>query len=126
MGKHQDQAKKFIEKTLLDIKKNYERYNFNYRIIKIHGGQYQESGLPDLMILTNYGNFWVELKSDSKNDIASPLQKYNIENLKQYNFITAFVYSNGTVSSGTSTMAIDVFFEFFIKTNIENAMIFSD
>ena len=67
------------------------------RFIKIHGSQYQEAGLPDLMILLGFLchgadqlSFWVEVKRDWK-DEPSDLQKYNVKNLKWYGYYTGFI-----------------------------------
>ncbi|HDY89527.1 MAG TPA: hypothetical protein ENH82_15625 [bacterium] len=76
-----------------------------FRFIKIHGSQYQETGLPDLMILCDgiidlnqsvlfqqrqMPNFWIEIKRDW-NDTPTNLQLYNVQDLRQYQFITGFM-----------------------------------
>lgn len=74
------------------------------RFIKIHGSQYQEAGLPDLMILCDgivdprqsvlfqrqMPNFWVEIKRDW-GDTPTNLQLYNAQDLGGYQFVTGFV-----------------------------------
>ena len=84
--------KQNIELIKKIFKKKYP--GLKIRFIKIHGSQYQESGLPDLMILVS-GEiinriYWVEIKRDWK-DEPLLLQKYNIKNLRLYGFRTAFI-----------------------------------
>ena len=84
----------YIKKLLLDLEyfKDLHTRNSNHvpRFIKIHGSNFQENGLPDIMILTPHVNFWLELKRDWK-DHPSAIQKYNILSLAQYGFVTGFV-----------------------------------
>jgi len=69
------------------------------RFIKIHGGRYQETGLPDLMVLISFnegGNarYWLEIKRNWK-DEPSDLQKFNIQDLREFGFITGYVVGDG-------------------------------
>lgn len=78
--------------------------HIDFRFIKIAGSQYQENGLPDLLILCNgyvdpnqsplfqvrMPNHWFEIKRDW-NDAPTALQKYNIKHLRHYNYVTGFV-----------------------------------
>lgn len=65
--------------------------NDDIRVIKIHGGQYQEAGLPDFMLLVGKKyKFWLEAKSSWK-DEPSQIQKHNIKNLRDHGFITGYV-----------------------------------
>ena len=92
--------------------------NNRVRFIKIHGGQYQQAGLPDLMILVNRQHFWLELKRDPS-DIPTEIQSYNCERLAIQGFITGFVFakdkdlwytSNWRKNTMYNPMPFDVFF----------------
>jgi hypothetical protein len=80
------------------IKKTFDNLfaGESIRYIKIHGGQYQESALPDLMILiSNHPGskeykLWIEIKRDWK-DKPSPLQEFNIKDLRNYKYITGYI-----------------------------------
>jgi len=57
----------------------------DFRIIKIHGSKFQESGLLDLIILireplNSRRKVWIEIKRNWKDD-PTPLQKWNIMSL---------------------------------------------
>lgn len=64
------------------------------RFIKIHGSKYQESGLPDILCAIKRTrktiNIWLEVKRNWK-DKPTPLQIYNIKDLRNRNFFTGFV-----------------------------------
>lgn len=63
------------------------------RVIKIHGGRYQERGLPDLLVLTpgwTIPNIWLEIKN-SWDDKPTSLQSFHIKNLREYGFVTCYV-----------------------------------
>ena len=62
----------------------------NMRFIKIHGSKYQESGLPDLKIEVDKMHFWLEIKRDWQDD-PTPIQKWNIVDLRKHGYITGFV-----------------------------------
>lgn len=79
------------DKTLRILKKLFNEHPpMCVRFIKIHGGRYQEAGLPDILILTANKNFWLEIKRDWS-DKPSSLQTWNITTLRQYGFITGYV-----------------------------------
>lgn len=81
------------------IKKIFKEHykNCKIRFIKIHGSQYQESGLPDLMILVkpmvHYKKYWLEIKRDWK-DTPTALQEFNIKDLRNFGYITGFISGN--------------------------------
>lgn len=63
----------------------------NVRTIKIHGGTYQEQGLPDLMLLVRGGPcFWLEAKQTWQQR-PTALQQHNVESLREFGFITGYV-----------------------------------
>ena len=61
-----------------------------------HGSKYSVVGLPDLLILTPKVNFWLELKRD-KRDEPRIVQKYWVEHLRRFGFVTGFVYYDNGV-----------------------------
>lgn len=93
-------------KTIKMIKDTFDDYIIKnktkvarIRYLKIHGGSYQEKGLPDLMVLLNMFAskkrrckelYWFEIKN-SWSDIPSALQQYNIREFRSYGFITGYV-----------------------------------
>ena len=83
----QNQNIKLIKKVFINHFKNDK-----IRFIKIHGGRFQESGLPDMMILVKSRQlkFWLEVKRDW-NDTPSKIQQYNIADLRLAGFITGYV-----------------------------------
>jgi hypothetical protein len=58
--------------------------------INQHGNIYSVVGIPDLLVLTPDGNYWFEIKRDWK-DKPRTVQKWWIERLRLYGFITGFV-----------------------------------
>jgi len=113
----------YIQPKTVKIIKDIFAKNFakeEYRIIKIHGGQYQEKGLPDIMILTNIKDkeplkFWIELKRNWK-DKPSMLQMHNIKNLRKFGFVTGYCVGP-EFKEKWSHFHID--FETYIKAIIE-------
>jgi len=111
--------KKIFEETFPHIK---------FRFIKIHGHRYQESGLPDLMILSDgiidpkqsivfqrqMPNFWFEVKRNWK-DKPDDLQKYNIKYFKCYNFVTGFISGDEFKSSWNDK---PIKFKTYLENNI--------
>jgi hypothetical protein len=85
-------------KTINIVKKIFsESTKFrDMRFIKIHGSQYQESGLPDLLILTitrMYQDrviFWLEVKR-TWIDHPAAIQQFNINDLRYHGFRTGYV-----------------------------------
>ena len=80
----------------------YQHYGKeNCRMIKLHGGRYQEGGLPDIMMLVRtHGEpgktqfheefqFWIEVKRDW-DDEPTALQKHNVKDLSRFGFITGY------------------------------------
>ena len=73
------------------IKRIFDKHLKNVRYIKIAGSQYQENGLPDMMILrTKDRPIWVEVKRDIK-DKPTKLQLWNITDLRNRGVITGFI-----------------------------------
>lgn len=78
--------------TIIRVKRLFSDFfsEEKIRYIKIHGSQYQESGLPDLIILIgNQYKLWIEVKRGWK-DEPSKLQVHNIKDLRLHGFITAY------------------------------------
>jgi len=106
--------------TIKTIQQILNRFDIQYRLIKIHGSRYQEAGLPDLMILirkseTERWNLWVEIKS-SWSDKPTKLQQWNVEfSLRDYDFITGYVVGDEFKTHWTGKA---VKFEDFLKKNI--------
>jgi len=126
MGIHQDKAMKILSSVLLDLKTKYEEFNFDFRIIKVHGGSFQETDLPDVMVLTNHGNFWFELKKDAT-DRLTKLQAYNIEDFRNFSFLTGIIYSDGTLveREGQVWYTLSTYLEFKLKQSIEKNLFFN-
>ena len=96
--------KQNIELIKKIFKQRFSDAGDKIRFIKIHGSQYQEAGLPDLMILIStlpngpltawtkriQLRFWFEIKRNWK-DEPTPLQKHNIQNLFQFGFHTGYI-----------------------------------
>ena len=82
------------DQTIRILKKVFEQYSIEPRLIKIHGGQYQEKGLPDLLVLMpDEPNWWLEIKANW-NDTPTKLQQHNIEQLRKYGFVTGYLVGN--------------------------------
>lgn len=80
-------------KTISLLKRLLGEAGLECRLIKLHGGRYQEAGLPDLMILSNdhtVPKFWLEIKRDWR-DKPTALQAWNIEDLRKRGFITGYL-----------------------------------
>ena len=86
------------KQNIILIKKIFKEHfkDAKIRFIKIHGSQYQEAGLPDLMVLIHdfYRDrplkFWLEIKRDW-DDGPSELQRYNVESLRWYGFHAGYI-----------------------------------
>lgn len=82
------------KQTIKMIKSVLKSMEIQWRMIKIHGGKYQETGLPDLLMLLRRGNqkrtVWIELKS-SWTDSPTSLQRFNVESLRQFGIFTGYV-----------------------------------
>lgn len=50
-------------------------------VLKVHGGTYQRSGIPDLYIAINKHSIWIEMKRPGADTTA--LQKNKLEQLKK-------------------------------------------
>lgn len=73
------------------IKKIIDEKYKDVRYIKIHGGKYQEAGLPDLMILIpGHKHIWIEIKRDW-NDTPTKLQMWNVADLQRRGYMAGFV-----------------------------------
>lgn len=112
---NQKQNIRLIKKILKDYWPEYQT-----RFIKIHGGPYQEKGLPDLMILchrsilkghNDHIKFWLEIKRNWKDD-PTKLQKFIIEDLRQFGFITGFISDNEYKEHWSQKIPTELF-EFF-------------
>jgi hypothetical protein len=68
---------KLVTKIVKALHKEF--YNIPHEIIKMHGGLYQRSGIPDLYIQIG-APLWVEVKLPGGDTTA--LQKQMLENLK--------------------------------------------
>ncbi|MCE6061872.1 hypothetical protein J8A71_03125 [Mycoplasmopsis agalactiae] len=73
------------------IKSKLKKHKLNY--LKIHGGVYQVSGRPDLLIFNNFNTYAMELKSDFKISKPSMLQ-ISQANAHKNNLIWLFVDIN--------------------------------
>lgn len=105
----QQQEEKQIKKILKEILKD------DYLFVKIHGGQYQMSGLPDFLILTPGMIFWLEHKRD-KSDKPKKIQKHIIEKvLKKFNIFSGYII-NGFVYPVWGKWELVFSFEYLIKT----------
>lgn len=69
-----------LSKAVKKLKEYLKREKIIHSIIKLHGGAYQRSGLPDLLIVLPRGiTLWIEFKRPGADTTA--LQKYNLEQL---------------------------------------------
>ena len=65
-----------------------------FELIKIHGGNYQENALPDLLIMiatkTKRIHLWLEAKKNWQ-DEPDKLQRWNVEERLRKYYITGYV-----------------------------------
>jgi Holliday junction resolvase len=54
-----------------------------FKVIKIHGGRYQEAGLPDLLAIRDGIAWWFEVKRPGRESKTTPLQKLQINELRE-------------------------------------------
>lgn len=93
--------------------REFTKFDYPIRFIKIHGGNFQECGLPDLMILirnkkTNKSaQLWFEIKRDW-NDNPSALQEINIKGLREFGFITGYFAGEEFKSDWNSEKAYSI------------------
>jgi len=83
------------KQTIDRLRETLKKLGLKHRLIKIHGGRYQEAGLPDLMIFIRSGKktlqMWVEIKR-SWRDTPEALQRWNVEeNLPQFGWVTGYL-----------------------------------
>ena len=63
----------------------------NSKVVKIHGGPYQEAGLPDIHATLNGRSVWLEVKIAPNR--ATPLQEKQLRELRTAGAIAEVVYS---------------------------------
>lgn len=89
------------QKQTIDIIKRVLSHHetlIGWRLVKIHGGPYQEAGLPDVQIYLRLGHtnniylkhYWLEVKRSWK-DRPTDLQKHNINELGLFGWRTGYV-----------------------------------
>lgn len=75
-----------------------------YLVLKIHGGPFQQAGLPDLLVIKKGRAMWLEVKMPGK--YATRLQSHWMEKLRKAGCVTAVVCTVSDAIAAVDAMSV--------------------